>query len=166
MVEIRLDRRVVGRVDPSDVLQEAYLDAARRVKDYLEKPEVDFFVWLRAQTWDRLVMLQRRHLGAERRAVGREVNALPTSSSAVLADRLLAKQTSPSQGAIRAEICDRVKKAVERLEPEDREVILMRHFEGLTNREAAQALGLQPSGASMRYGRALVRLREILSSDL
>ncbi len=164
MVELRLDPRVAGRVDPSDVLQETYLDAEQRVFEYVANPEVELYVWLRSQTWDRLVMLQRRHLGAQCRAVGRERVALPVASSVVLAGQLVADQTSPSQDAVRAEVCARVKEAVERLEDEDREVILLRHFEGLSNLETAQALGLTPSGASMRYGRALVRLKEGLTA--
>jgi RNA polymerase sigma-70 factor (ECF subfamily) len=162
MVELRLDPRVAGRVDPSDVLQETYLDAEGRVGEYVANPAVEFYVWLRSQTWDRLIMLQRRHLGAECRAVRRERLALPAASSVVLARQLAADQTSPSQGAVRAEVCARVKQAVDRLDTEDREVILLRHFEGLSNLETAQSLGLTPSGACMRYGRALARLKDAL----
>lgn len=163
MVELRIDPRMAGRVDASDVLQEAYLDAERRVAGYVANPEVDFYVWLRSQTWDRLVMLHRRHLGAECRAVGRERPPPALAASTVLTRQLVADQTSPSQGAVRAEVCVRVTEAVECLEEEDREVILLRHFEGLTNLETAQAIGLTPSGASMRYGRALVRLKDVLA---
>lgn len=163
MVELRLDPRVAGRVDASDVLQDAYLDAERRLAEYVADPRVEIYVWLRAQTWDRLIMLHRRHLGAECRAVSREKPPAAMASSTVLTRQLVADQTSPSQGAVRAEVCVRVKEAVACLEEEDREVILLRHFEGLTNLETAQSLGLTPSGASMRYGRALARLKDVLS---
>jgi RNA polymerase sigma-70 factor (ECF subfamily) len=162
MVELRLDPRVAGRVDASDVLQEAYLDAERRLSEYVADPKVEIYVWLRSQTWDRLVMLHRRHLGAECRAVGREKPPATMQSSTVLTRQLVADQTSPSQGAVRAEVCARVTEAVARLAEEDREVLLLRHFEGLSNLETAQALGLTPSGASMRYGRALARLKDVL----
>jgi len=166
MVELRLDPRLSGRVDPSDVLQEAYLDAADRFQEDRADPRVELYVWLRAQTWDRLVMIQRRHLGAARRTVDRELNASATLSSVVLARELAADQTSPSQGAVRAEMQARVREAVEGLNRDDREVIFMRHFEGMSNVEAAQALGLTQSGASMRYGRALLRLKELLTTGL
>jgi RNA polymerase sigma-70 factor, ECF subfamily len=165
MIEMRLDSRLSGRIDPTDVLQEAYLDAADQVGRYLESPDVAFYVWLRSQTWDRLLTLHRRHLDAQCRAVDREWNdSAFARSSMILARRLMADQTSPSQGAVRAEVCAQVKAAVERLDPEDREVILMRHFEGMSNLETAQALGLAASGASMRYGRALLRLKDVLTS--
>jgi RNA polymerase sigma-70 factor (ECF subfamily) len=165
MVRLRMDTRMAARVDPSDVLQEAYLDAARQVQSYLRRPAVAVYVWLRGLTWERLLNLQRDHLGAQRRAVDREL-PLPAESSVHLARQLLAQGPSPSQGLLQDELRQRVQQALAALAPTDHEVILMRHFEGMSNREVAQTLGLSDSGATMRYGRALFRLKEILLRGL
>jgi RNA polymerase sigma-70 factor, ECF subfamily len=164
MVELRLDGRVAARLDPSDVLQEVYLDMAGQIDGYLRQPTVNFYVWLRGLAWERLLKLQRRHLGAECRAVGRE-EALPLDSSAALARQFLAPGTSPSEEMVKEELRRRVQQALAKLDENDREVILMRDFEGMTNGEAAQTLGLSASGATMRYGRALYRLKDILTAD-
>ncbi len=165
MIRLRMDPRVAPRLDASDVLQEAYIDAARQVQGYLASPRVAFYVWLRALAWERLWKLQRRHLGARRRAVDLEVS-LPAESSALLAAQLLARGPSPSEALLQDELRQRVQRALAKLKPADREVILMRDFEDMTNEEVAQALGLSPSGATMRYGRALLRLKEVLTADL
>jgi RNA polymerase sigma-70 factor (ECF subfamily) len=165
MVRLRMDARLAGRLDDSDVLQEAYLDAARQVQGYLRQPRVAFYVWLRGLAWERLLNLQRQHLGAQCRAVGREL-ALPAESSALLVRSLLARGPSPSEALLQEELRQRLQRALAKLEPEDREVILMRHYENMSNGEVAQALGLGDSGATMRYGRALYRLKEILVGDL
>jgi RNA polymerase sigma-70 factor (ECF subfamily) len=164
MVRLRIDRRLSARVDPSDVLQEAYLDAARQVQGYIRRPQVAFYVWLRGLAWQRLLNLQRQHAGTGRRSVKREVS-LPLESSAFLGRHLVARGTSPSGALQKEELRSRVQHALEHLEPDDREVILMRHFEDMSNGEVAQALGLTDSGATMRYGRALVRLKSILLSE-
>jgi RNA polymerase sigma-70 factor (ECF subfamily) len=164
MVELRMDGRLAARLDPSDVLQEVYLDMAGQVDGYLCQPKVDFHIWLRGLTWERLLKLQRRHLGAECRAIGRE-QALPLESSGALARQLLAPGTSPSDAVVQEELRRRVQLALAKLEDNDREVIYMRDFEGMTNGEVAQTLGLSASGATMRYGRALFRLKEILTAD-
>jgi RNA polymerase sigma-70 factor (ECF subfamily) len=164
MVELRLDARVAARLDPSDVLQEVYLDMAGKIEGYLRQPKVNFYVWLRGLAWERLLKLQRRHLGAECRAVGRE-EALPLDSSSALAGQCLAPGTSPSDAALKEELRHRVQLALAKLDEKDREVILMRDFEGMTNGEVAQTLGLKASTATMRYGRALYRLKEILTAD-
>jgi RNA polymerase sigma-70 factor (ECF subfamily) len=165
MVRLRMDARLAGRIDASDVLQEAYLDAARQVQGYLRQPRVAFYVWLRGLAWERLLNLQRQHLGAQCRAVDREL-MLPAESSALLARSLLAPGPSPSEALLQEELRQRLQRALARLDPEDREVILMRHYENMSNGEVAQALGLGDSGATMRYGRALFRLKEILVGDL
>jgi RNA polymerase sigma-70 factor (ECF subfamily) len=164
MVECRIDRRLAARIDPSDVLQEVYLDVARQIEAYLDNPRVCVYVWLRGLTWQRLLKLQRRHAGAQRRAVGRELS-LATEPSSMLAARLLAGGSSPSQALLKEELRQRLQAALARLGPDDREVILMRDFEDMSNGEVAQALGLSASGATMRYGRALIRLKEILEKD-
>jgi RNA polymerase sigma-70 factor (ECF subfamily) len=165
MVRLRMDTRLAGRLDASDVLQEAFLDADRQVQGYLRQPRVAFYVWLRGLAWERMLNLQRQHLGAQCRAVGRELS-LPAESSALLARSLLARGPSPSEALLQEELRQRLQRALSKLEPDDRDVILMRHYENMTNGEVAQALGLGDSGATMRYGRALFRLKEIRVGDL
>ena len=166
MVRLRLDRRVVGRLDPSDVLQEAYLDVARRFPEYAATPVVSFYVWLRALTGQRLIDLHRQHLGAKMRDAGQEVSlyrgALPQASSASLAQQLLAGLTSPTQAAIRSEMQLKLQDALNSMDPIDREVVVLRHFEELNNIETAAVLGIEPSAASKRYLRAIRRLKAIL----
>jgi RNA polymerase sigma-70 factor (ECF subfamily) len=168
MVALRLDRRLQGRVDPSDVIQEACLDAARRLPEYHKNPTMPFFLWLRLLTGQRLVDEHRKHLGAAARDVGREISlyrgALPETTTAALAAHLLGRLTTPSQVAIRAERKIRLQEALNSLEPIDREVLALRHFEELSNTEVAAVLGLDKSAASKRYARALIRLKEILAS--
>jgi len=164
MVGLWLDPGVRARVDPSDVVQEVYLDAKQQVESYLEDPRVVFYVWLRGLAQQRLTKLHRRHLTAQCRSTRRE-EPLPCESSLVLAQRLLAGWTSPSGALSKRELRRCVQRAMEKLDPNDREVILMRQFEEMSNQEVAQALGLSESGATMRYGRALLRLKEILLAD-
>jgi RNA polymerase sigma-70 factor, ECF subfamily len=168
MVKLRLDRRLQGRVDPSDVLQEAYLDVARRAADYAANPTMPFYLWLRFLTGQRLLAIHRQHLGTRMRDAGQEVSlhrgALPQASSVSLAAQLLGRLTSPSLAAIRAEMQVRLQDALNGMDPMDREVLTLRHFEELSNAETAAVLGLQKAAASNRYIRALKRLREVLSS--
>ncbi len=167
MVRLRLDRRLQGRLDPSDVLQEAYLDFSRRLSDYARNPAMPFYLWLRFLTGQRLIDLHRQHLGTQMRDVGQEVSlyrgALPQASSASLAAQLLGRLTSASRAAIRAETQIRVQEALNRMDPIDREVLALRHFEMLTNEETATVLGIRKSAASNRYVRALQRIKEILT---
>jgi len=164
MVELRLDPRMTARLDASDVLQEAYLDASQQAAAYLESPRVACYVWLRGLTWQRLIKLQRQHLGARRRATELEVS-LPAGSSAVLASQLLDRGPCPGEAVLQEELRQRVQRALTLLQPTDQEIILLRDFEGLSNHEAAQTLGIADSAATMRYGRALVRLREVLTAE-
>jgi RNA polymerase sigma-70 factor (ECF subfamily) len=166
MVRLRLDRRVAGRLDASDVLQEAYLDVARLFPEYAAAPAVPFYVWLRALTGQRLIDLHRQHLGAKMRDAGQEVSlyrgALPQASSASLAQQLLAGLTSPTQAAVRAEMQLQLQEALNSMDPIDREVVVLRHFEELNNIETAAVLGIETSAASKRYLRAIRRLKAIL----
>jgi RNA polymerase sigma-70 factor (ECF subfamily) len=166
MVRLRLDRRVGRRLDASDVLQEVYFDVARRFPEYAATPAVPFYVWLRALTGQRLIDLHRQHLGAKMRDAGQEISlyrgAFPQASSASLAQQLLAGLTSPTQAAIRAEMQLKLQEALNSMDPIDREVVVMRHFEELNNIETAAALGIEPSAASKRYLRAIRRLKAIL----
>jgi RNA polymerase sigma-70 factor (ECF subfamily) len=168
MVRLRLDRRLYGRIDPSDVLQDAYLDLARRFPEYAANPTLPFFLWLRGLTGQRLIDVHRQHLGAQMRDAGQEVSlyrgAMPQASSLSLANQLLGRLTSPTQAALRAELQVRLQEALNSLEPMDREVVALRHFEELSNAEIAQALGIQKSAASKRYIRAIARLKTILDS--
>jgi RNA polymerase sigma-70 factor (ECF subfamily) len=166
MVRLRLDRRVAGRLDPSDVLQEAYLDVARRFPEYAAAPAVPVYIWLRELTGQRLIDLHRQHLGTKMRDAGQEVSlyrgALPQASSASLAQQLLAGLTSPTQAAVRAEMQLKLQEALNSMDPIDREVVVLRHFEELSNIETASVLGIEPSAASKRYLRAIRRLKAIL----
>ncbi|MFO0869121.1 MAG: sigma-70 family RNA polymerase sigma factor [Pirellulales bacterium] len=168
MVRIRLDTRLRGRLDPSDVIQEAYLDAARRLPEYVREPAVPFFLWLRKLTAQRLIDVHRQHLGAKMRDAGLEVSlhygAYPQASSLSLAAQLLERYSSPSQAAMRAELQVRVQEALNTMDPIDREVLVLRHFEMLTNEEVAQVLGVKKTAASNRYIRALKRLTVLLES--
>lgn len=162
MVEIRLDPRLRSRVDPSDIVQEAQLEASRRIEGYVHAPALPFHLWLRQLTQDRLVMTHRYHLGAAGRSVSREV-ALDGESSARLADQLVSSGSSPSQQLNRQELAGLVCQAVGRLPEQDREVLLMRTFEGLAFGDIAQLLGIDPAAARKRHGRALLRLHQLLS---
>jgi RNA polymerase sigma-70 factor (ECF subfamily) len=167
MVRLRMDRRLQGRLDPADVLQEAYLDVARRFPEYRADPAVPFFLWLRLLTGQRLVDLHRQHLGAKMRDAGLEVSlhggAFPRASSASLAELLLGRLTTASRALIRAETQHRVQEALDVMDDIDREVLVLRHFEMLSNEETAQVLGLKPSAASNRHMRALKRLKDIMA---
>ncbi len=168
MVRLRLDRRLQGRVDPSDVLQEAFLDVARRSAEYGANPTMPPYLWLRFLTGQRLLALHRYHLGTQMRDAGQEVSlhrgAMPQASSASLAAQLLGRLTSPTQAVLRAEMQLRLQEVLNGMDPLDREVLVLRHFEELSNNETADVLGIQKSAASNRYIRALRRLKEILSN--
>jgi len=160
-VELRLDARLNPRLDPSDVVQEAQLEIARRVHDYLEREPMPFWLWLHRTTYEELIRLRRVHVDAGRRSVEREV-ALPDASSILLARKLFAGNW-PGQQLIDDEIRARVQQALAKLDEIDREVLQLRAFEGLENEEVAQVLGLERGTASKRYGRALLRLRQALA---
>jgi RNA polymerase sigma-70 factor (ECF subfamily) len=167
MVALRLDPRLQGRIDASDVIQEAYLEASARLEEYLRNPTMPFFLWLRFLAGQKLVTLHRHHLGTRMRDAGREVSLyrgrLPEASSAALAAQILGRHTRPSEAAIRAEMKICLQQALNSMEPLDREVLALRHFEQLSRAEAAQVLGIQESACSKRYVRALKRLKDILS---
>jgi RNA polymerase sigma-70 factor, ECF subfamily len=167
MIELRMDARLHRRLDASDVVQDALLDIAARLDDYLKDPRLPFFLWVRLIAGERLMRLHRQHLGSKMRDIGREVSlyrsALPAASSFALASMLLGRLSSPTQAAIRAERLLRIQEALNALEPIDREVLALRHFEQLTPVETALALDLKPDAASKRYIRALKRLKQTLA---
>jgi RNA polymerase sigma-70 factor (ECF subfamily) len=166
MVEMRLDRAVAGRVDASDVVQEVLLEAHRRLNDFIANPAMPFHLWLRQLARDQMIDMHRRHRGAKRRSVDREQRlhapAFADRSSMELASLLKDQELTPAAATIRKELERRFLAALEQLGDDDREMILMRHYEHLGNSEAATALGLTPAAAGMRYLRALRRLRVIL----
>ena len=166
MVEFRMDRRLRGRLDASDVLQDAYIDALQRVRHYVDKPEMSFFVWLRQVTMQRLIDVYRFHLEAKTRDAKQEAvirhGDLSAVTSASMAAQLVGSLTSPSQRVMRAELIGQVEEALDGMDAIDREVLALRHFEELTNNEIAEVLGITKAGASNRYVRALSRLRNVL----
>jgi RNA polymerase sigma-70 factor (ECF subfamily) len=165
MVGLHMDRRLAARFDPSDVVQEALADAAGRLSDYLRRRPLPFYPWLRQLAWERLVQLHRRHLRAGKRSVTREeagVLDLPEDSAVELAGRLAAADANPSNLLLREELRERVRQALSRLAPPDREVLVLRHLEQLSTREVAAALGLTEAAAKSRHIRALERLHRLL----
>ena len=166
MVRVRLNRRLCGRVDESDVIQDAYLEAARRLNDYASGPRAPFFLWLRKITGQRLIDTHRRHLGAEARDARVEVaiqqKMAPMASSVMLAKALIGGLTSPTQAAVKAETRVAIQNALASMNDLDREILSLRHLEGLSNVEAAQELEIDTSTASKRYIRALQKLKKIL----
>jgi RNA polymerase sigma-70 factor (ECF subfamily) len=167
MVDLRMDRRLAGRIDTSDVLQEAYLDASRQLNGYLNREPMPLFLWFRLITGQRLMAMHRRHLGARKRDARQEVgihqSAMPPPGSAVLSRQLPGRLTSPSGAAIRREERHRLRSLLDRLEPPDREILAIRHFENLSNDEAARELGISKAAASKRHVRALERFRKLLA---
>jgi RNA polymerase sigma-70 factor (ECF subfamily) len=168
MIRLRLDRRLQGRIDSSDVLQEAYLEVARRTREYLAQPSMPPFLWLRFLTGQTLQALHRHHLRVHMRDAGQEVSlhrrAAPQANSASLAEMLLGRLTSPTRAARRAEMQAKLQEMLNAMEPLDREILALRHFEEMSNGEAAQVLGLSKTAASNRYIRALERLKEMLKA--
>lgn len=162
-VKLRLDPQLRARVDPSDVVQEAQIEAVRRLDAYLEQVPMSFRLWLRQLAYDRLLMLRRRHVTAARRAIGQEA-ALPEGSSLLLAEQFLARSSTPSQKLDQQDLARRVRQAVAELPDTDREVLLMRTFEGLSFEEVGFLLQINPAAARKRHGRALLRLHKILST--
>jgi RNA polymerase sigma-70 factor (ECF subfamily) len=166
MIRLRLDRLLQGRVDSSDILQDTYLEVARRAPEYLARPTMAPFLWLRFLTAQTLQALHRHHLKVHMRSAIQEVSlrhsAAPQANSASLAAMLLGRLTSPTRAARRAEMQLRLQEMINGMEPLDREVLALRHFEELSNGEVAQVLGLSKTAASNRYIRALERLRELL----
>ncbi|MBI3468743.1 MAG: sigma-70 family RNA polymerase sigma factor [Planctomycetes bacterium] len=169
MVSVRLDRRLAARVDPSDVVQEALAEASRKLDDYLQRRPLPFYPWLRQIAWQRLVHLTDHHLRAQRRTVTREVTfdlALPDESAHVLAGRLVSSGTSPSRSLLRKELRARVQAALAELPARDREVLVLRYLEELSNSEIAAVLAITEAAVKMRHVRALDRLRGLLDEEL
>ncbi len=168
MVQMRLDKAIAARLDASDVVQDVLVEANHRIQDYLANPTMPFHLWLRQLAKDQLIDMHRRHRVAARRSVDREqpMNAaFADQSSMDLAAQLKDHELTPAAATIRKELERRFQAALDELNEDDREVMLMRHQEHLSNSEVAEALGLSQAAAGMRYLRAVRRLREILGGD-
>jgi RNA polymerase sigma-70 factor, ECF subfamily len=169
IVTYRMDSRLRGRIDPADILQEAYLEAANRFADYVpQQNKLPFFLWLRFLTVQKLMQIHREHLDVKARDVQREISLFGgaglQATSAVLAAQLLGKYTSPSEAAVRNELRQKLEQMLDAMEPIDREVLMLRHFEQLSNAETAGVLEIQESAASSRYVRAIRRLKQLLDA--
>jgi RNA polymerase sigma-70 factor (ECF subfamily) len=165
MVASRLDPRVVARVDPSDVVQEALADAHRLLTDYLREQPVPFYTWLRRLAWERLVKLHRRHIFARKRTVAREAAPrLSDGSVDALVGLALAKTTSPSDEALRVEDRAQIRDALEQLSDRDRELLILRYVEQLSAAEIAVITGSTPGAVRVRHLRALRRLRLLIGA--
>lgn len=167
MVEMRIDRALAARVDASDVVQDVLLEASNRLADFLREPTMPFHLWLRQLAKDRVIDMHRRHRGTKKRSVDREqpANQLADQSSLDLAAQLRDHELTPAAAVIRQELQSRFFDAVDRLDEDDREVVLMRHMEQLTNAEVALALEISQPAAGMRYLRAIRKLRTILGDN-
>lgn len=169
LVELRLDRKVQRRVDVSDVVQDVMVEASGRLEKYLQDPVMAFHLWLRQIAWDRIIDTYRRHRVSAKRNMDREqpmsVPSNNDQSSIELAVQLCDPALTPAAAATQRELARSVEAAIEQLNDQDREVILMRHYEHLSNLEIAEALSLNPPAASMRYLRAVRRLRTLLEGE-
>jgi RNA polymerase sigma-70 factor (ECF subfamily) len=167
MIKARMDQKLARRVDASDVVQDVLLEASQRLADYIRDPKLPFGLWLRQMAQDRIIDLHRRHRVARRRSLDREQQGAPAmgdKSSLELAAQLRDPELTPAAATLRKELHQRFVEAIDLLEDEDREILLMRHFEQLGNSEVAELLGLSQPAAGMRYLRALRRLREVLGA--
>lgn len=166
MVQMRLDQKIRRRVDVSDVVQDVMIDASRRLQDYIANPAMPFHLWLRHIAKDRIIDAHRRHRGSQKRSVDREhalaVPGADDHSTMDLAAQLCDGELTPAAAATQREMAQRVEAAITELGEQDGEIIIMRHYEQLSNQEVAQALGLTEPAASMRYLRAVRRLRAML----
>lgn len=167
-VQFRMDSRLQGRVDPDDILQEAWMDAVKRVDSFLKDASRSIFVWFRLIISQTLVDVHRRHIGAQKRSAANEFSIdrgwSPASTSMSLSFHLLGHLTSPSQAMVRQELSQQLEQALDGMNEIDREVLAMRHFEELTNRETAQIIGISEQAASVRYMKALGRLKHVMEA--
>jgi RNA polymerase sigma-70 factor (ECF subfamily) len=168
LIDLRLDRRLYGRVGVDDVLQEAFLSATQRVRHFLDSTNCSLYIWIRGIVLQTMIDLHRHHLGTQKRDANRQTNLLSetmdSSGSRSLLASLSGSVTSPSRALRNEELLGKLEHLLSQLNPDDREVLTMRHFEDLTNNEVAEILHLSPAGASLRYTRALERLQELIAT--
>ncbi len=166
LVTFRLDRRMYGRVDADDILQEAFLNASQRIAHFFDESEASFFIWLRLIVCQTLIEVHRRHLGAQVRDAGREFSlqagGFPTATSTSLAAQLAGDLTTPSRAVMNDELRNQLEQAIGEMSSVDQEILALRHFEELSNKEVAEVLQIEQKAASIRYVRALARLQKIL----
>jgi RNA polymerase sigma-70 factor (ECF subfamily) len=165
MVAVRLDRWLAPVVDPSDVVQEAFADASRKLREFLRHRPMPFYPWLRRLAWERIIQFHRRHLRTQKRAITRAERldvAFPAESTILLAERLAASGTSPSQRLVRDEEGRLLRDVLERLSSRDREVLVMCYLEGLAFGEIAAVLGITENAAKVRHFRAIKRVRKVI----
>lgn len=166
MVDARLDHKLARRIDASDIVQDVMFEASQRLTDYLRDPRMPFSLWLRQLAQDRVIDMHRRHVVAGRRSLNREQTASQGAgddrSSLELAAQFRDPELTPAAHALREELREQFLMAMDQMDETDREILMLRHFEQLTNSEAAELLGLSEPAAGMRHLRALRRLREIL----
>ena len=169
MVDLRMDKALARRVDASDIVQDTLVEANRRLQEYLKDPSMPFHLWLRHMARDRLIDAHRRHRVAARRSLDREQPMIAPAnydrSSVELIAELCDHELTPAAAATMHELERRFQEALEQLEEQDQEIVLMRHFEQLSNSEAARALGLSEPAAGMRYLRAMRRLRSHFNDE-
>jgi RNA polymerase sigma-70 factor (ECF subfamily) len=166
MISFRLDPRLHGRVDADDVLQESWLAAVQRIDHFLADASRSIFVWFRLIASQTLIDVHRRHLGTQKRNAAMEFSInrgwSSDSTSSALSFHLLGHLTSPSQAALREELSNQLQQSLASMNEIDREVLALRHFEQLSNKETAQILGISAQASSDRYMRALGRLKNVL----
>jgi len=169
MIGLRLDPALAGRVDASDIVQDVMLEVSQRLTDYLRNPIMPFHLWVRHIAKDHMIDAHRRHRQAQRRSLDREQpivpNAFADQSSLELAAQFIDPEMTPATAAVRHELQKRMADAVAKLEESDREIVLMRHYEQLSNQEVATSLGVSEAAASMRHLRAVRRLRAALLGE-
>lgn len=169
LIRMRLDQRIQRRVDVSDVLQDVLIEANRRLQDYLKNPAMSFHLWLRQIAKDRMIDAFRRHRGSAKRSVDREQSLTAPhgseQSSILLSQQLQDHELTPAAAATQKELAKKVEEAIGKLGPQDYEIIVMRHYEQLSNREVAEVLELTEPAASMRYLRAIKRLRLVMTPE-
>ena len=163
LVRARLDTRLRGRVDASDVVQEAFLEACRRYQEYLNNPEVPLIEWLRFLTVQSVRGAHRFHLGRQKRSVEKELATSSDQSAVRIVDHLSGSRTSPHSAVVRAELQTAVSRLIDSMSDLDREILYLRHQEQLSNSECAERMGLSTSAASKRYIRAIERLKSLAS---
>ena len=168
MIELRMDPMLKSRIDASDVIQEAYVEISDRVDEYLQNPRMPFFLWIRFITAQKLMRLYRFHVGTQKRSVRKQITRgrpeMPEATSIALVDHILGGGTSPTGAVVRDEQRMQLQGALDSLKPGDREVLVLRHFEMLSNAEAARELGISEDASSKRYIRALERIRNALKN--
>jgi RNA polymerase sigma-70 factor (ECF subfamily) len=168
LVELRIDARVRARVDASDVLQETHIEAVQRYNKYLENPEVPVYIWLRYLTLQKVSQLHQKHLGVQARNANREISIErepAPANSAILAAQLVGQMTTASEAFARDEMKTRLERALNSMSKTDREVLALRHFEQLSQKETAHVLGIEEKAAGARYLRALAKLRKTISTE-